>query len=94
MVQLPIFDEPAPTPVRPAPPRPTSAAPVYVRYKPKDPPKCDDCMWVQAQLRGHGPVSRLAQWVRRSGQDRLLLCHAHAAQRREADGLPALRGTS
>lgn len=49
--------------------------------------KCDDCMAVLAEAHGEGPASRPARWKRVQGGIDLLLCYAHAAIRRAADGI-------
>lgn len=84
-----LFDV-QPVPVR-KPPRaqtPASAArPRWSKYRPLNPVKCDDCMAVLAAAQGNGPASRLAKFRRAQGGTDLLLCYAHAQQRRDDDGL-------
>ncbi|KAB2384731.1 hypothetical protein [Actinomadura montaniterrae] len=93
MDTIPLFGEPEPA----EPPKPkktpgtSNAKPVWSRYRPATPRKCDDCMAVLAETKGAGPHSRTAVWKRKTGRAFLLLCYPHAQQRREADGLPKLK---
>lgn len=67
-----------------------AARPVWSKYRPKNAVKCDDCMLLLAQQHGKAPASQPARWKRKQGASDLLLCYAHAALRRDADGLGAL----
>lgn len=64
--------------------------PRWSKYRPVNPPKCDDCMLALAQSQGRAPASRRAKFRRQAGSSDLLLCYAHAQLRREDDGLEAL----
>jgi hypothetical protein len=79
-------DAPVRRPRRRAP----SGVPRWTRYAAKAPVKCDDCLAVLAEARGHGPATRSARWRRATGGTELLLCYAHAQQRRQEDGLNPL----
>lgn len=48
-------------------------------------------MLVLALAHGEGPVSRLALFRRAQGGSDLLLCAAHAQDRRDEDGLEPLK---
>lgn len=48
-------------------------------------------MLVLALAHGEGPVSRLAQFRRIQNGTDLLLCAAHAQERRDEDGLEPLK---
>lgn len=93
MDTIPLFGEPEPAePPKPkAKTEPAAAKPVWSKYRPAVPRKCDDCMAVLAETKGQGPHSRTAAWKRKTGKTFLLLCYPHAQQRREADGLPKLK---
>jgi hypothetical protein len=79
------------TPVR-APARKVAdnGKPRWSKYQVKHRVKCDDCMLLLAQTNGQGAASRQARWRRKVGGSDLLLCYAHAALRRTADGLAPL----
>lgn len=78
----------ADTPVRRAPrAAPANARPVWSKYRPVHPVKCDDCMTVLALAKGNAPASRQARFRRKAGATDLLLCYGHAQQRRDDDGL-------
>ena len=84
---VPMFDV-EPIKVR-TPKRPRSKGkPVWTHYRPKDPQKCDDCKLLLFKTKGNAPASLPARYRRTVDGASLLLCPAHAAARREEDGLP------
>lgn len=96
MTTPPMFDLPDAAPVR-APSKKALAArakPVWTRYRPKNPVKCDHCVQVLAENGGNGPATRQARHARRFGTERELLCGPHAQIQREKDGLPELKGVA
>lgn len=66
------------------------AKPAWSRYRPTTPVKCDDCMQILHDAKGHAPLSRFARWRRRHNGKARVLCHAHAQQWREDDGMKPL----
>lgn len=89
---LPLFDVTTPpikTPKRPK--AQSSDRPRWSRYRPVNPVKCDDCMLLLAITKGEAPASRQARYRRNLGDSDLLLCFAHAQERREEDGLKPYR---
>jgi hypothetical protein len=64
--------------------------PRWTQYKVKYPMKCDDCMLILAQAKGVGPASRVARFRRAQDGADLLLCIAHAQDRRDIDGMKPL----
>lgn len=81
-----------PVPVKPPkPPVKTTGEPVYGKYRPKNPVKCDDCMLLLVQMNGMAPIARFARFYRRAGGQKRLLCAGHKNQWRERDGLPKSR---
>jgi hypothetical protein len=81
------------TPVVKVPVRPRGGARAKVRwskYVTKTGIKCDDCLLVLALNDGVGPATRQARWRRQEDAHDLLLCYAHAQQRRIEDGLGEL----
>jgi len=91
-----MFELPDPAPVK-APSKRVQAArakPVWSRYRPKNPVKCDHCLLVLAENGGQGPATKQARHARRQGKERLLLCGPHAQIQREKDGLPQLKGAA
>jgi hypothetical protein len=94
MTTPPMFDVPEAKPVL-APSKRVQAArakPVWSKYRPKNPVKCDHRLAVLAETGGHGPATKQARHARKSGGQRLLLCGPHAQIQREIDGLPELKG--
>jgi len=87
---VPLFDVDNP-PVRKAPRKPSSGKVSWSKYHGTLAMKCDDCMAVLAATQGNAPASRQARYRRNQGGTYLLLCYAHAAQRREDDGMAALQ---
>lgn len=84
---------PVETPPVKTPPRPKSSGPkrpAWTKYVTKTGMKCDDCMLVLALAKGEAPASRQARWRRKQGETDLLLCYAHAQERRIEDGLDPL----
>lgn len=92
MRTVPLFDVPEGTPVR-APRRsaPPASEPIWTRYRPKNPVKCDHCMRVLAETNGTGPIAQTARYRRRAGGTDEVLCYPHAQLQRDADGLPRFR---
>lgn len=91
MKQLKLV-EVEPTPVKPPrPPAETTGVPVYGKYRPKNPVKCDDCMLLLVQMRGLAPLARQARFYRRAGGQKRLLCAGHKNQWLERDKLPKSR---
>jgi len=89
--QLCLFVDPETPPVAPGKPVPPSSAKItWSKYRPKEPPKCDDCMHALAAAKGNAPASRRAKFRRAQGGSVLLLCYFHAQLRRESDGMSAL----
>lgn len=92
MDTAPLFDLPD-LPVTPRPKRAGGgmpAKPTWNRYKPATPVKCDDCVALLVETKGAAPLSRMARWRRRHGTENRVLCHAHAQQWREEDGMKPL----
>lgn len=89
-VDVPMFDVADP-PVR-TPKRPRGDGnPIWSRYRVRNPVKCDDCMLVLALAKGNAPAARFAQYRRMQDGKDLLLCVAHAQDRRDEDGLRRLK---
>jgi len=84
--QLAMFDV-ADSPVPKAPPKPGTGKVTWAKYHGTLAMKCDDCMAVLAANHGNAPASRQAHYKRSQGGTYLLLCYAHAHQRREDEGL-------
>ncbi len=83
---VPMFDVETPAVLVPKRPK-GSGKPRWTRYRVKAPIKCDDCMLVLTLAKGNAPAARFAQYRRvQSGKD-LLLCIAHAQERRDEDGM-------
>jgi hypothetical protein len=81
----PMFDVPEPS-ARPAPrTSPSTARPVWAKYRPKVAAHCDDCLAYLHQNGGHGPAPLKARHKRTAGITTRLLCDPHAQQQREAD---------
>lgn len=85
-----VTDAPVKVPPRPKPS--TSSRPKWSKYHTATGVKCDDCMLVLALAKGNAPASRQARWRRRHGDSDLLLCYAHASERRVDDGMEPLSG--
>lgn len=81
---VPMFDvgsTPVVTPKRPHAKGRPRWSPLHL----KNPLKCDDCALVLAQAHGEGPVARYATHRRAINGTDLLLCDAHAQERRDED---------
>jgi len=85
--QLPMFDM-EPTRVRKNPAPSPTGVPKWQPYKKANPERCDDCLAVL--IANGGPRCRRAIWRRVTRTSELLLCNAHAQDRRVEDRLPAL----
>lgn len=72
--------------------KPKAGRPVWAKYRPRHPAKCDDCMLVLLMARGQAPASRAAKFRRVQGGSDLLLCYAHAQARRDEDDMGPLPG--
>lgn len=89
---IPMFDVPEAAP-RPAPRRQgDNPKPVWSKYRPKNPVRCDDCVAVLVEAKGKAPASLSARWKRKAGGTDRLLCVPHANKQRELDALPPLKG--
>lgn len=89
---FPVAETPVKTPPRPKPAK--ASRPRWSKYVTKTGTKCDDCMLLLALARGQAPASRQARWRRKQGESDLLLCYAHAQERRTEDGLEPLGSSS
>lgn len=88
---LALFEVPTPAPLSKPLRDVGNGAPVWTKYRPKDPLKCDDCNLFLHQSRGSGPAARRAYFRRKARGVDLLLCSEHAQLRREDDGLEQLK---
>lgn len=84
-----VSDTPVETPPRPKT-KTTSSRPKWSKYVSKNRVKCDDCLLLLAIREGNAPASRQARWRRVQDGSDLLLCYAHAQDRRVEDGLNPL----
>jgi hypothetical protein len=64
----------------------------WSRYRPKYPPRCDDCVAILIESDGKGPIASKARFKRTVKGEFRLLCGAHAQQWRVRDKLPKFRG--
>lgn len=88
MDQLPLFDPPAPPPVRPRSPSGSVGATSWTKLKaPKGKrlPQCDHCV-LDAHEAG-GPIPMRARCVRSQGGYKLYLCIPHANDQRAREWL-------
>lgn len=87
-----LFDLP-PSPPPPAPrQRPRGkGAPVWSRYRPTRPVKCDHCVRVLVETNGTGPVAQSARFRRKTETTDEVLCYEHANAQRGRDDLPTFR---
>lgn len=83
---VPMFEVETPPVVTPKRPRGQSK-PKWTRYRLKNPVKCDDCMLVLTLAKGEAPPARFALYRRVQDSKDLLLCAAHAQDRRDEDGM-------
>jgi hypothetical protein len=90
MDQQPLFDIDSP-PVRVPKRRLPAGKPRWIKYRPVNMVKCDDCMLLLALAKGNGPASQPAKWRRVTTDSDLLLCYGHAQERRRDDKLPPLK---
>lgn len=67
MLTVALFDVPKGAPVR-APRRsvPPASEPIWTRFRPKTPVKCDHCMRVLVETNGTGPIAQTARFRRRA----------------------------
>ena len=82
--QLRLFDVIEDRPPKVATPAP-SGEPIWTEYRPSNPVRCDDCLTVLFNAKGHGPRTRSARWKRTTPKGQLYLCAAHAQDRRLFD---------
>ena len=82
-----LFSVPVPS-ARTVPQRPTTTRPVWSKYTPRNPRRCDDCMQYLAEHNGRGPDAQYARMRRvGAGNDRLL-CYPHAQIWRDRENGP------
>lgn len=70
----------------------TSIKPVWSKYRPAKPVRCEHCVLVLHENDGHGPPSRQARHKRKAGGETTVLCGPHAQAQRALDKLPPLKG--